>query len=145
MMMSNRLLGRVLRVLAVPVAAATVLGLSTWPSSAASSVSGQGTGHVAAGPVAGGPVTGGPVPGGQPGAAAPRLGTWQKLPGAPVSGKPGMLVSVWTGTEMIIHATQYSPAGYTGMTFSYRPATRTWTRLPAGPRARSPGRYSPVR
>lgn len=66
--------------------------------------------------------------------AAPRQGVWQKLPAAPVA-QPGMPVSVWTGHEMIVHGNRYPSIGVSyGVTFAYRPATRTWVRLAAGPR-----------
>ena len=62
-------------------------------------------------------------------AAATVHGTWQKLPAAPVSTEPGYVVSVWTSREMIVHGI----SGSGGVTFAYRPATRTWVRLSAGP------------
>lgn len=44
-----------------------------------------------------------------------------------------MMVSVWTGREMIIHGIQFPPSGGPrGITFAYRPATRTWVRLADG-------------
>jgi N-acetylneuraminic acid mutarotase len=67
-------------------------------------------------------------------AAQPGPGVWQLLPAAPVTALPGNLVSVWTGTEMIIHgtlATAGSSSG--GVTLAYRPATGTWMRLAPGP------------
>jgi len=67
-------------------------------------------------------------------AAARSAGTWQLLPPAPVTSLPGDLTAVWTGNEMIIHG-NYSPpnGGIRGVTFAYRPATRTWVRLANGP------------
>jgi hypothetical protein len=62
-------------------------------------------------------------------------GTWQKLPAPPVGvSKAGELVSVWTGHEMIIHGIRFLPSGGSrGITFAYRPASRTWVRLADGP------------
>lgn len=72
------------------------------------------------------------------GAPLALAGTWKKLPAAPVTTLPGMMVSVWTGREMIIHGIWSLPTGgWRGMTFAYRPASRTWVRLADGPQ--SPG------
>ena len=60
-------------------------------------------------------------------------GTWKKLPAAPITMAPATMVSVWTGREMIIHGIQLLPSGSRGVTFAYRPATRTWVRLADGP------------
>ena len=61
-------------------------------------------------------------------------GTWKKLPAAPITKAPAMMVSVWTGREMIIHGIQFPPTGGPrGITFAYRPAARTWVRLADGP------------
>jgi len=71
-------------------------------------------------------------------APPPPAGTWTKLPAAPITTAPGMTVSVWTGREMIIRGLWFLPAGgWRGMTFAYRPASRTWVRLADGPQ--SPG------
>jgi hypothetical protein len=75
----------------------------------------------------------GPVPAASP-AAQPGAGAWQLLPAAPVTMVPGNLVSVWTGTEMIIHGTLTAAGSLTGgVTFAYRPATGTWMTLAPGP------------
>jgi len=68
-------------------------------------------------------------------AARAPAGTWRKLPAAPITKSPeGGMVSVWTGHEMIIHGIHFPPAGgIRGVTFAYRPATRTWVRLANGP------------
>jgi N-acetylneuraminic acid mutarotase len=67
-------------------------------------------------------------------AAQPRPGVWQLLPAAPVTTLPGNVVSVWTGTEMIIHGTLATAGSNSGgVTFAYRPATGTWTTLAPGP------------
>jgi hypothetical protein len=43
-------------------------------------------------------------------------------------------VSVWTGTEMIIHGTLATAGSNSGgVTFAYRPATGTWMTLAPGP------------
>jgi len=65
-------------------------------------------------------------------------GIWTKLPAAPITTAPGMITSVWTGREMIIRGLHFLPlGGWRGVTFAYRPASRTWIRLAAGPQ--SPG------
>jgi len=68
-------------------------------------------------------------------AARAPAGTWRKLPAAPVTKSTGGgVVSVWTGHEMIIHGIHFPPTGgIRGVTFAYRPATRTWVRLANGP------------
>ncbi|MGB6458019.1 MAG: hypothetical protein WBH47_26400, partial [Streptosporangiaceae bacterium] len=67
-------------------------------------------------------------------AQQPGQGTWQLLPAAPVTALPGNVVSVWTGTEMIIHGTVATAGSNSGgVTFAYRPATGTWVTLAPGP------------
>ena len=67
-------------------------------------------------------------------AAARPAGTWRLLPKAPVTGSPGDVTAVWTGHQMIIHGNYGRPTGgIRGVTFAYRPATRTWVRLANGP------------
>jgi hypothetical protein len=80
----------------------------------------------------------------QPGAAAASglsvsaavrpAGTWQLLPRAPVTSLPSEVTAVWAGHEMIIHGNYFQPTGgIRGVTFAYRPASRTWVRLANGP------------
>jgi hypothetical protein len=72
-------------------------------------------------------------------AATPRVasslaGTWRLLPKAPVTTSPADQTAVWTGHEMITHGNYYpSAGGIRGVTFAYRPASRTWVRLANGP------------
>ena len=69
-----------------------------------------------------------------PGHTSAAAGTWKLLPAAPamtVTG-PVSLAGVWTGRQMIIHGI-FGASVTRGRTFAYRPATRTWTRLAAGP------------
>jgi len=76
------------------------------------------------------------VPGHTPAAAGTwKLGTWKLLPATPAITltNPFSLVSVWTGHEMIIHGIFGVSPTRGRFTFAYRPATRTWTRLAAGP------------
>jgi hypothetical protein len=69
-----------------------------------------------------------------PAAAPPGAGTWQLLPAAPVTTVPGNLVSVWTGTEMILHGTLTTAGSNNAeVTVAYRPATGAWTTLAPGP------------
>jgi Galactose oxidase, central domain len=69
-----------------------------------------------------------------PPAAPPGAGAWQLLPAAPVTTSLRNLVSVWTGTEMILHGTLTTAGSNSaGVTFAYRPATGTWTTLAPGP------------
>lgn len=72
--------------------------------------------------------------------SAPALtlhGSWQKLPAAPVSKLPVITVGAWTGRAMIIHGVNFTTAGTRGVTFAYRPATKSWVRLANGPRPAS--------
>ena len=72
----------------------------------------------------------------RPQATAPSAaaGTWRLLPSAPVTRVPDQMSAVWTGHEMIIHAVYFrSIGGIRGVTFAFRPATRTWVRLANGP------------
>jgi hypothetical protein len=57
-------------------------------------------------------------------------GTWELLPAAPISGSP-VEFSVWTGSEMLIFAVTNGSGDSVGA--AYRPATRTWRRLPSPP------------
>lgn len=67
-------------------------------------------------------------------AAQPGPGTWRLLPVAPVTTFPDNVVSVWTGTEMLIHGTLATAGSNSGgVTFAYQPATRTWLTLAPGP------------
>jgi hypothetical protein len=87
----------------------------------------------ASAPPASPPASTGPAAAAAP-AAQPGPGTWQLLPAAPVTALPGSVVSVWTGTEMIIHGTLTTAGSNSGaVTLAYRPATRTWTTLAPGP------------
>jgi hypothetical protein len=69
-----------------------------------------------------------------PAAARVRAGSWRLLPAAPVTKPLDDVVSVWTGHEMIIHGIGFTAGGPRRVTFAYRPATRTWVKLPRGPR-----------
>lgn len=99
-------------------------------------------GMAAAIPAAAGARTTGGTPGAAPAGATANTvstlpGAWQLLPKAPIAKPPedfGLTVAVWTGSQMIIHGAQFSGSGFSGITFAYRPAAGTWTRLPNGPR-----------
>ncbi len=60
-------------------------------------------------------------------------GSWRALPAMP-AGYSGERTSVWTGSQMIIHALHYGPGTtVTSVTLGYRPATNSWQRLAPGP------------
>jgi Kelch motif len=128
------------RRLAVTLALGMAIALA--PAGCASSHPGTGTGaaaHRATPPPASPAAAPAPAAASAPASAAspaaqPAAGTWQLLPAAPVTTVPGNLVSVWTGTEMIIHGTLATAgSNSTGVTFAYRPATGTWVTLAPGP------------
>jgi hypothetical protein len=70
--------------------------------------------------------------------ASVRLGTWQRLPAAPIA-VPYTRASVWTGTEMLIFGRVTSLKGgfatgkYFDVAAAYNPATETWRKLHPGP------------
>jgi N-acetylneuraminic acid mutarotase len=56
------------------------------------------------------------------------------MPAMPASYWPGASTTVWTGSQMIIHALRYSPGTkLTSVTLSYRPASNSWQHLARGP------------
>ena len=79
-------------------------------------------------------------PAGHPQSPAPALvpattaGTWRALPAMPVGYWPDANTSIWTGSQMIIHALRYGPGTKPeSITLGYRPATNSWQRLARGP------------
>jgi hypothetical protein len=67
--------------------------------------------------------------------ASVRLGTWQRLPAAPIA-VPYTSASVWTGTEMLIFGRVTSLKGGFAtfdVAAAYNPATETWRKLHPGP------------
>jgi hypothetical protein len=64
-----------------------------------------------------------------------RPGAWQLLPPAPATASLSLTVSVWTGSQMLIHGlAQVGNSGnFRGVTLSYIPATRRWRTLAPGP------------
>ena len=61
-------------------------------------------------------------------------GAWRALPPVPAAYWPEASTSIWTGSQMIIHALRYRPGAKPApVTFGYRPATNTWRRLARGP------------
>ena len=61
-------------------------------------------------------------------------GAWRALPAVPVGYWPEASTSVWTGSQMIIHALRYGPETKpASVTLGYRPATNSWRRLARGP------------
>lgn len=87
-----------------------------------------GAGTVTASPHTASPHTTAPLP--QP-------GMWQLLPPAPATGSLSLTVSVWTGSQMLIHGlAQVGNSGnFQGITLGYTPATRRWRTLAPGPAA----------
>jgi len=62
-------------------------------------------------------------------------GAWRALPAAPVGYWPEASASVWTGSQMIIHALRYGPETKpASVTLGYRPVTNTWRRPATGTR-----------
>jgi Kelch motif len=60
-------------------------------------------------------------------------GSWQPLPTMP-AGYSEERTTVWTGSQLIIHALHYGPGTtITSVTLAYRPATNSWQRLARGP------------
>jgi hypothetical protein len=71
-----------------------------------------------------------------PPAPPPRVGTWQRLPTAPVP--PGNdYAEVWTGTELLVHGPVFDTHGDIpqgrSVGAAYNPTTRTWRTLPPAP------------
>jgi hypothetical protein len=72
------------------------------------------------------------------GSSAP-VGTWARLPTAPITPNDVGLTSAWTGTRMLVVARQTRRAkdgavlAREEVAASFDPATRTWQRLPAPP------------
>ncbi len=69
-------------------------------------------------------------------APAPVTGTWQQLPPAPLTAPLQFSVSVWTGSQLLIHG-GYWTTPPKAVTLSYTPATRTWRTLAPGPPPRT--------
>jgi N-acetylneuraminic acid mutarotase len=58
-----------------------------------------------------------------------RVGTWQRLPAAPIPTGLYEFAGVWTGNELLL----YGAAQGRGVGAAYNPATNSWRKLPAGP------------
>ena len=56
---------------------------------------------------------------------------WQPLPPTPASAPLGSLVSVWTGSQLLVRGRSARSPGV--VTLSYTPATGKWRSLPPGP------------
>jgi hypothetical protein len=80
------------------------------------------------------PATPKPAPS-APASTAPATGTWQLLPRAPRTAPLILPVSVWTGSQFLIHGiAEAGTAGHVrGVMLSYTPTTGQWRRLPHGP------------
>jgi hypothetical protein len=66
--------------------------------------------------------------------AAPGLRQWERIPAAPMAGR-GDAASAWTGDELIVFGGSAGGTRAFEDGASYDPATRAWTKLPAGPGA----------
>jgi hypothetical protein len=87
--------------------------------------------------VAGADASSAPAAVSRPAAAGVLAGTWKLLPKAPVGVLPPSwsVSTVWTGRQMIVHGIKISRRQhFSGITFSYRPATNRWAKLPSGPK-----------
>jgi len=62
----------------------------------------------------------------------PEAGTWRLLPAAPATAPLGSLVSVWTGSQMLIRGVSWGQPPK-AVTLSYTPATGIWRTLAPGP------------
>ena len=71
-------------------------------------------------------------PASTPAPAPPEAGTWRLLPAAPATGPFGSLVSVWTGSQMLIRGVSWGQPPK-AVTLSYTPATGVWRTLAPGP------------
>jgi hypothetical protein len=81
------------------------------------------------------------TPAGRPSAStppppSPETGTWKLLPAAPATAPLGSLVSVWTGSQMLIRGVIWGQPPK-AVTLSYTPATGTWRTLAPGPAPQS--------
>jgi galactose oxidase-like protein len=130
-MRSHQLRSRGIRVLlpAAICAVAVLAGCGTaqtparpaTPGSSASPAAPESPGTPAASPSASTPA---PAP--------PEAGTWRLLPAAPATARLGSLVSVWTGSQMLIRGVTWGQPPK-AVTLSYTPATGTWRTLAPGP------------
>ena len=68
-----------------------------------------------------------------PAMSRPKVGTWQVLPAAPVPAPLHFVVSVWTGSQMLIHGMTGTLASARPVTLSYTPAASAWRALAPGP------------
>lgn len=57
------------------------------------------------------------------------VGSWQRLPTAPIPAGLHQFAGVWTGSELLI----YGAGQARGVGAAYNPATNTWRKLPPGP------------
>jgi hypothetical protein len=76
------------------------------------------------------PATGGPTPT----TTTQKVGTWQRLPAAPIPTATYEFDRVSTGRELLLNgAVHDGKGGLRAAGAAYNPATRTWRKLPPGP------------
>ncbi len=129
--MSMRVFGS--RRAATPGLGAVVLGaaVTLFASSCAGPAHPAASGPGGTTPTIGGPpTTASTSPPKSPTSHRSTAGTWALLPAAPIESSP-VEFSVWTGSEMLIFAVTNGSGDSVGA--AYRPATRTWRRLPSPP------------
>ncbi|MGE5293140.1 MAG: Kelch repeat-containing protein [Micromonosporaceae bacterium] len=69
---------------------------------------------------------------------SPTTATWKLLPPAPVTKmEPQYVVSVWTGSQMLIRGSVRTGESSKPVTLGYTPATGTWRTLAPGPAPRT--------
>ncbi len=114
---------------------AAAIGISVVLATTACGGTSTGVGSGPASPRASGsPSHGHPQPSAPASVPAVTAGAWRVLPAMPAGYWPETSTSVWTGSQMIIHALRYRPgAEPTSVTLGYRPATNSWQRLARGP------------
>jgi N-acetylneuraminic acid mutarotase len=76
-----------------------------------------------------------------------RVGTWQRLPAAPIPAGSDEFSGVWTGRELLLYGAVHDPVQRPRAAgAAYNPATNTWRRLPPapGPVENAEGGYTAV-
>ena len=111
-------------------AVAVLAGCGTAQTPARPATPGSPAGPAAPASPPGTPAAGPPAS--TPAPAPPEAGTWRLLPAAPAAAPLGSLVSVWTGSQMLIRGVSWGQPPK-AVTLSYTPATGIWRALAPGP------------